>query len=225
MSNRLTCIKQEVESSNMQFEVNLNGCMTECKFYIPDATDADNTALAFRTAHHFAKKSKNNKEICACVASMLCSVVPGFKNSVVESLNATGIKPCFVSLPSQAHQNNIVVSEIPLLDCPSILVIFGYFLILILKTPNSPNTFSDPYTYSNYPTNYIHELQAKVRCDPSNKFGLGIPFDYTKAYPISTMLGSPDLCETLKKFLNNAANHPNSQIRNMCGYLSQLIPK
>ncbi|GAU28662.1 hypothetical protein TSUD_159440 [Trifolium subterraneum] len=167
-------IKQEKKSSNMQFEVNLNGCMTDCKFYLPDATTTDNTALSFRVAYHFAKNSKNNKEISACVGSMLCSVVPGFKNSVVEALNWIGITPCFVSLPSQAHENNIVVSEIPSLDCPSILVIFGYFLILILKPP------TDSYTChnSNLP-DYILDLKVHVRnfgeeLEISNSFCCGL---------------------------------------------------
>ncbi|GAU28664.1 hypothetical protein TSUD_159460 [Trifolium subterraneum] len=104
-----------IETLTGSFEVNIIGCMTDCKFYIPDST-GDNTGLAFRTSYHFAKSSKNNKEVCACVGSTLCSVVPGFKNSVEKALNAIGVRPCFVSLPSQAHENNIVASEISQLE-------------------------------------------------------------------------------------------------------------
>jgi hypothetical protein len=64
---------------------------------------------------------------------------------------------------------------------------------------------------------------ANVRCDPIKN--LDIPFDSTKEYAISIMLGSPDLRETVKKFLKNSGNHPSSQISNMCEYLSKLIAK
>lgn len=36
---------------NTQFEINMMGNMTNCNFYIPDATD-DNTGLAFRVAYN-----------------------------------------------------------------------------------------------------------------------------------------------------------------------------
>jgi hypothetical protein len=136
-----TGVKQE-QSSNTQFEVNIIGCMTDCNFYIPDST-GDTTGLAFRTAYHFAKNSENNKEICTCVGSMLCSVVLGFKNSIEEALKAIGVRPCFVSLPSQAHENNIVASEISQLEWPSILLIFGYFLIVLLKPHNDSDSFDE----------------------------------------------------------------------------------
>ncbi|MCI87532.1 hypothetical protein A2U01_0108816, partial [Trifolium medium] len=46
-----------------------------------------------------------DKELCTYVGSMLCSVVPGFRNSVVAALNGIGVRPRFVSLPSQAEEN------------------------------------------------------------------------------------------------------------------------
>jgi hypothetical protein len=211
-----TGVKQE-QSSNTQFEVNIIGCMTDCNFYIPDST-GDTTGLAFRTAYHFAKNSENNKEICTCVGSMLCSVVLGFKNSIEEALKAIGVRPCFVSLPSQAHENNIVASEISQLEWPSILLIFGYFLIVLLKPHNDSDSFDE---YHDDISDHIQKLQAEVTYDLS--YILDIPFNSTKAYAINTMLGSLDLRETVKKFLKNSCIHPNSQIRNMCEYLCNLI--
>ncbi|WJX23331.1 hypothetical protein P8452_12545 [Trifolium repens] len=115
--------------SNMQFEINMMmGNMTDSNFYIPDAA-GDNTGLSFRFAYNAAKKytnSTNTKELSVCVGSMLCSVVPAFRNNVEAALNGIGIRPRFVSLPSQAIQNGIVISEVPALDWSSILVIFGY---------------------------------------------------------------------------------------------------
>jgi hypothetical protein len=114
--------------SNMQFEINMMmGNMTDSNLYIPDAA-GDNTGLSFRFAYNAAKKYKNSntKELSVCVGSMLCSVVPAFRNNVEAALNGIGIRPRFVSLPSQAIQNGIVISEVPALDWSSILVIFGY---------------------------------------------------------------------------------------------------
>ena len=159
---------------NLQFEFNVMGNMTDINFYISDVKgDKITTDMA-------AKDSKNNKELCACVGSMLCSVVPGFRNSVEEALNGIGIRPRFVSLPCQAHENSIVVSDLPQLDWPSILVMFGYCILLLFK----PN-FNENYTHNNYIPTCIRELQAKARCDPSNK--LDIQFDATKANAITTM--------------------------------------
>jgi hypothetical protein len=62
--------------------------------------------------------------------------------------------------------------------------------------------------YKNYISNCIRGLQAKFRWDPSNR--LEIPFDVTKAYAISTMLGSNDLCATVKKFLIDNSDHQGS---------------
>jgi hypothetical protein len=98
--------------SNLEFEVNVMGNMTDCDFYIPDKS-GDNTALAFRVAYEAAKTYYCNgeKKLCAYVGSMLCSVVPGLRESVEEALIGIGIWPRFVSLPSQAHDHNIVESK------------------------------------------------------------------------------------------------------------------
>jgi hypothetical protein len=73
----------------MQFEINMMmGNMTDSNLYIPDAA-GDNTGLSFRFAYNAAKKYKNSntKELSVCVGSMLCSVVPAFRNNVEAALN------------------------------------------------------------------------------------------------------------------------------------------
>jgi hypothetical protein len=75
--------------------------------------------------------------------------------------------------------------------------------------------------YKNYISNCIRGLQAKFRWDPSNR--LEIPFDVTKAYAISTMLGSNDLCATVKKFLIDNSDHQDSQVGIVCKYLSVIL--
>ncbi|GAU48149.1 hypothetical protein TSUD_302820 [Trifolium subterraneum] len=123
--------------STMEFEVNVMGNMTDCDFYIPDKS-GDNTALAFRVAYEaattcYCSGSNDEKKLCAYVESMLCSVAPGLRESVEEALIGIGIRPCFVSLPSQADAHKIVESKLPPLDWPSILVIFGYCFIILFK--------------------------------------------------------------------------------------------
>jgi hypothetical protein len=204
---------------NLQFEFNVMGNMTDSNFYISDVKGDKTTDMAFRVAYMAAKDSKNNKELCTCVGSMLCSVVPGFRNSVEETLNGIGIRPRFVSLPSQAHENSIVVSDLPQLDWPSILAMFGYCIFLLCKPNFNERTIG--YTYNNYTHTCIYELQAKARCDPSNK--LGVLFDATKANAITTMLGSLEVRKTVITFLMNYSNHPDSQISNVCKYLNSIL--
>ncbi|AES64895.1 hypothetical protein MtrunA17_Chr2g0293761 [Medicago truncatula] len=205
---------------NLQFEFYVMGNMTDINFYISDAKGDKTTDMAFCVAYKAAKDSKNNKELCACVGSMLCSVVPGLRNSVEEALNGIGIRPRFVSLPSQAHENSIVVSDLPQLDWPSILVMFGYCIFLLCKSNFNERMIG--YTpYNNYIPTCIRELQAKARFDPSNK--LDIPFDATKANAITTMLGSRELGKAVITFLMNYSNHPDSQISNVCKYLNSIL--
>ncbi|PNX67940.1 hypothetical protein L195_g055897, partial [Trifolium pratense] len=128
-------IKSNTVATNqptMEFEVNVMGNMTDCDFYIPDKS-GDNTALAFRVAYEAATACYFNyeKKLCAFVGSMLCSVAPGLRKSVEDALVGIGIRPRFVSLPSQADAYNIVESKLPPLDWPSILVIFGYCFIIL----------------------------------------------------------------------------------------------
>jgi hypothetical protein len=175
--------------------------------------------MAFRVAYYAARiHSKNNKEFCTYVGSMLCSVVPGFRNSVEAALNEICVKPRFVSLPSQANETNIAISSVPQIGWPSILVIFGYCILLLFKLSfhnDQVNTYNNTMSYR------IRDLQAKVTWDPSNT--LDIPFDATKSKAVSTMLGSRDLRATVMTFLMNNSNHPDSQIRNVCKYLSDNI--
>jgi hypothetical protein len=145
-------------------------------------------------------------------------VVPGFRSSVEKSLNEIGIRPRFVSLPSQAKENNIDIKSARRLDWSSILVIFGYCILLLFNLKSFNN---DADGYKNYISNCIRGLQAKFRWDPSNR--LEIPFDVTKAYAISTMLGSNDLCATVKKFRIDNSDHQDSQVGIVCKYLSVIL--
>jgi hypothetical protein len=82
-----------------------------------------------------------------------------------------------------------VESEFPLLDWPSILVIFGYsFLLLfnIIKINKGENSFH------NEMTKWISEIRGKVSCAPSKK--LNIPFAYGS-------VGSQGLHKTAITFL------------------------
>ncbi|MCH92207.1 hypothetical protein A2U01_0013143 [Trifolium medium] len=159
--------------------------------YIPDES-GDDTALAFRVAYGAAMECNcNDEKVCAYVESMLCSVVPEFKNSVEEALNRIGIGPCSVSLPSQAQAHKIEES-----DWPSILVIFGYcFLTLfkIIKIKEGESwlcSIESESSFHNKMTKWISEMREKVGCAPSNK--LYIPFAYpsSKKNAIRTMLDS-----------------------------------
>jgi hypothetical protein len=123
------------------------------------------------------------------------------------------------TFPAQVHENSIVVSDLPQLDWPSILAMFGYCILLLFK-PNI-NEKMIGYTYNNYIPTCIRELHAKARCDPSNK--LDVPFDATKANAITTMLGSRELRKTVITFLTNYSNHPDSQISNVCKYLNSIL--
>ncbi|WJX23322.1 hypothetical protein P8452_12537 [Trifolium repens] len=70
--------------SNMQFEISRIGFMTDYIFYIPD--EGDSTGIAFSEAYKAATMRPYDKELRTYVGSMLCSVVPGFRNSVVDNV-------------------------------------------------------------------------------------------------------------------------------------------
>jgi hypothetical protein len=72
-----------------------------------------------------------------------------------------------------------------------------------------------------YPTVSVDCKLNLDRWDPSNK--LDIPFNVTLAYAISTMLGSDDLRATVKKFLIDNSDHPDSQVGIVCKYLSVIL--
>jgi hypothetical protein len=145
-------------------------------------------------------------------------VIPGFKNTVETSLKAAGIRPRFVSLPSQAHENKIVISRVPQMDWSSILVIFGYCVLLLFKVDNK-----ELFRYNNGGSRFdrVNELRRKVGCSPSNYFR--IPFDEKKEYAIRTMLGTHQLRETVITFLMNNFDHADSKIRSLCHYLSYTL--
>jgi hypothetical protein len=214
----LSIIPSTLNQPKLQFQINVIGNMTDVNFYIPDV-EGDTTGMAFRMAYYVARfHSKNNKEFCTYVGSMLCSDVPGFRNSVEAALKDICVKPRFISLPSQAKETNIAISSVPQMGWPSILVIFGYCILLLFKLTFYNNEVN---SYNAAISHYIRELKAKVTWDPSNT--LDIPFDATKSKAVSTMLGSRDLRATVMTFLMNNSNHPDSQIRNVCKYLSDNI--
>jgi hypothetical protein len=152
-------------------------------------------------------------------------VIPGFRNSVETALNGIGVRPRFVSLPSQAHDNNIVISSVSQLDWPSILVVFGYCILLLFKVDKN-----ELFRFERYSSNWtagpsmdrIHELREKVGCSSINR--LWIPFnDQKEEYAIRTMLGTHPLRNTVITFLMNNFNHPDSQICSLCQYLSYKL--
>ncbi|CAK8531511.1 unnamed protein product [Lathyrus sativus] len=195
--------------NNSKFEIKMMGVITQCNFYIPDDT-GDINGMSFRMAYKAAKYSKNNKDLCACIGSMLCSVVPAFRTSIEKALSEICIRPQFISLPSQANEKKIVESELPPLDWPSILVTFGYCIHLL----------SHYYYTGDFHThmlNCIRDLKAIVRCDPGSK--LEIPFDAIKEDAVTTMLSSPQLKETVRKFLIANMNHTDSLVSRICNYL------
>ncbi|CAK8531512.1 unnamed protein product [Lathyrus sativus] len=202
---------------NNQFEINVMGNVTDINFYIPDV--GDSTGVAFRKAYSAAKyDSKNNKELCSYVGSMLCAVVPGFRNSVVEALNEICVRPRFISLPSQADENRILISRLPELGWPSIVVVFGYCILLLFKLSFHDDSDSN---YNHCMSSFIMNLQAKVRWDPSNE--LLVPFDVRQAKSVTTMLGSDDLRATIKTFLIDNANHNDYNLRNICEILNRRL--
>ncbi|KAJ1414339.1 hypothetical protein SESBI_18878 [Sesbania bispinosa] len=99
------------------------------------------------------------------------------------ALNEIGVKPCFVTLPNYADEHNINLANVPKIDWASILVIFGYCIILLFtNTTNEVN-------YSTYMSKCIRELQERAGCDPAGT-ELDIPFDFPKANAVRTMLGA-----------------------------------
>ncbi|GAU48145.1 hypothetical protein TSUD_302780 [Trifolium subterraneum] len=149
--------------------------------------------------------------LCAYVGSMLCAVVPGFRNSAETALNGIGIKLRF------ARENKIVISNVPELDWSSILVIFGYCVLLLFKVDNN-DLFRFKFQYLSS-HNRINELKGKLGCSSD----LNIPFNKKDEYAIRTMLGTRNLRETVIAFLMNKFDHPDPQISSLCQYLSYTL--
>ncbi|CAJ2662583.1 unnamed protein product [Trifolium pratense] len=200
---------------NMQFEINMMGNMTDCNFYIPDAA-GDTTGMAFRVAYN--AKYTDTKELSVCVGSMLCSVVPAFRNNVEAALNGIGIRPRFVSLPSQARQNNIEISKVPALDWTSILVIFGYCILILF---NIHRTSGFAVVGHRLRTKQIDELRTKVGCPHYHHSR--IPFQHETELSVRTMLGTHALRNSIITFLMDNFNHSNQQISSLCQYLSYVL--
>ncbi|PNX77037.1 hypothetical protein L195_g042442 [Trifolium pratense] len=218
-TRRSNLINPITNQSNMQFGISRIGFMTDYIFYIPDK--GDSTGIAFSVAYK-AAMSGYRKELCTYVGSMLCSVVPGFRNSVVGALNGIGVRPHFVSLPSQAEENNIDISCHGQLDWSSILVIFGYYILLLFKVDDCDLFWFDTSGTQN--AKRIRELKAKVGCSSPCNSPYGIPFDQHKEKDIRTMLGADHAIRTsVITFLMNNFDHPDSQICSLCQYLSVIL--
>jgi hypothetical protein len=204
---------------NMQFEINMMGNLTDCNFYIPDAA-GDSTGMAFRVAYTSSREygSSNKKEYCTCLGSMLCSVVPGFRNSVEAALNGIRIGPRFVSLPSQAQENRIVISDLPEFEWSSILTMFGYYILVLFKIDNEFFGLNRSYPYSSL-AKKIDELREKVGCHKVS----GIPLKEEMENSIRTMLGTHALRTSVINFLMNNFDHRDPQIRSLCQYLSYVL--
>jgi hypothetical protein len=205
--------------SNMPFQINKMGNMTDCNFYVPDV--GDNSGLAFCAAAQDAFYSKDNKNTCAYVGSVLCLVVPALKNSVEEAFNGIGIRPRFISLPSQADENKISISCVPKLDWSSILVVFGYCILTLFKIDNKLINLDSDFTTKRPVLGWIEELQVKVGCP--GKYISIIPFDEKSEDAIRTMLGTHALRTSVIDFLMKNFDHSDSQISSLCNYLSYTI--
>ncbi|KAJ1420838.1 hypothetical protein SESBI_13985 [Sesbania bispinosa] len=205
------------------FKTFVIGNKTDCRFYFSDRyynlnySSSDTSSMAFRVAYDVATRSKNNKELCASVGSMLCDVSYGFKVSVVEALDGIGVKPCFVRLPSEAHKHNIEQDKVPEMDSPTISVIFGYCIILLFTDTNNA-------CYSTYMSECFRELQRRAGCDPAGT-KLHIPFNFREANAIRAMLGaSLSLRQTLIRFLIGTTNRVvTGALGPVCQYLCSIL--
>lgn len=207
----------------MDFHINMMGNITDYNFYIPDEA-GDSTGLSFRAAYYAARNYGfgDHKNLCTCVGSMLCSVVPAFRNSVEAALNGSGIRPRFMSLPSQAqeYRKTIPIAEVPESDWPSILVVFGYCVLILFKMDSE--IFGRGTYVTNSPhTNRIDELRTKVGCH--RNYLSGIPFKPQTENSIRTVLGTHALRNSVINFLMRNFNHSDPQICSLCHYLSYVL--
>lgn len=186
------------------------GNHTHCDFYLTGN-------LAFRVAYKMAKQSKNNKELCAHVGSMMCAVSEGLRSYVETALKRLGIWPRVVSLPSGAEKLNINVDEVTKMDWPTILVIFGCCILLLFEH------HTDEESYKTHMSNRIRELQGRVGYDPASA-DLDVPFDFTRAKAIRTMLGaSSTLREALVRYMMGNIMYVDSGAGSVCQYLFSVL--
>lgn len=172
--------------------------------------------MAFSAAYDATKDSKNSKELCTYVGSMLCFVVPEFRKPVEAALKEIGVSLRFVSLPSQAHENNNVDSKLPQLNRFYILVIFGYCIFLLFNARKEVcwyNRCSEPTS-----TDRIYALCTKLGFPPYND--LHIPFNQQDEYAIYTMLATPSLRFSVIVYIMENLDNEEIRIRNLCDYVS-----
>jgi hypothetical protein len=124
-----------------------------------------------------------------------------------------------VSLPSQASENNIVDSELPEMDRPSILVVFGYCIFLLFKVGDYEYFWFDSYLTF---TNRINGLCREVGCPPYND--LDIPFNLQNQYAITSMLSTQTLRFVVASYINTYSSvHPEIGIANLCYYVGDQL--
>ena len=147
---------------------------------------------------------------------MLCYVVPEFRKPVEAALKEIGVSLRFVSLPSQAHENNIVDSKLPQLNRFYILVIFGYCIFLLFNARKEVywyNRCSEPTS-----TDRIYALCTKLGFPPYND--LHIPFNQQNEYAIYTMLATPSLRFSFILYIMENLDNEEIRIHNLCDYVS-----
>ncbi|GAU48140.1 hypothetical protein TSUD_302730 [Trifolium subterraneum] len=136
----------------------------------------------------------------------MTDMVPAFRNSVEAALNGIGIRPRFVSLPSEACQNSIVISEVPALDWSFILVIFGYCILILFNIHSKLFDSNVGWAGRSLLTLKIDELRTKVGC-PHDYYYSVIPFDQPIVISVRTMLGTHALRNSIITFLMENFNH------------------
>ncbi|GAU48148.1 hypothetical protein TSUD_302810 [Trifolium subterraneum] len=147
------------------------------------------------------------------------TLVPGFRNSVEEALHGIGIRPHFVSLPSQAQEHRIVISDLPEFEWPSILTMFGYYILVLFKI-DSELFGTGSYPYSPL-AKRVDELKAKVGC--CHRKYLGIPLTEEVENSIRIMLGTHALRTFVINFLINNSNHPDPKSCSLFHYLNYVL--
>lgn len=101
----------------------------------------------------------------------------------------------FCDFPSLAVENNIVISSVHKFHWSSILVVFGYCILLLFKVDNQ----LFPFTSSQNPhTNRIYELRVRIGSPASNS--LFVPFLPYKEKKIWIILGKLSLRTSVVTF-------------------------
>lgn len=166
--------------------------------------------MAFYEAYEVAMESIDKRELCTNVASMLCDVYDGFRNSVEEALHGISVIPTVAWLRANVNAAEVMV-------WPLILIIFGCCIIILLKK------FANEVNYKSFMINSITELKQILGYDAD----LDIPFDFKKANSIWKNLGYCSLLRQdvirfiLKK--SNSSAETDEEIGGVCKYLCEVL--